>query len=38
MSNNPSGNLIRPLTLGCKNWLFSDSQDGANASMEVYTM
>ena len=38
LSNNPSGNSIRPLTLGRKNWLFSDSQDGANASMVVYTM
>lgn len=31
-------NSIRPLTLGRKNWLFSDSQDGANASMVVYTI
>ena len=38
LSNNPSENSIRPLTLGRKNWLFSDSQDGANASMAVYTM
>lgn len=38
LSNNPSENSIRPLTLGRKNWLFSDSQDGANASMIVYTM
>ena len=38
LSNNPSENSIRPLTLGRKNWLFSDSQDGANASMVVYTM
>ena len=37
-SNNPSENSIRPLTLGRKNWLFSESQDGANASMVVYTM
>ena len=26
------------MTLGRKNWLLSDSQDGANASMVVYTM
>ena len=38
LSNNPSENSIRPLTLGCKNWLFSESQDGTNASMVVYTM
>ena len=38
LSNNPSENSIRPLTVGRKNWLFSDSQDGANASMIVYTM
>lgn len=38
LSNNPSENSIRPLTLGRRNWLFSDSQYGANASMVVYTM
>ena len=38
LSNNPTENSIQPLTLGHKNWLFSDSQDGANASMIVYTM
>lgn len=38
LSNNPSENSIRPVTLGRKNWLFSDTQDGANASMVVYTM
>lgn len=38
LSNNPSENSIRPVALGRKNWLFSDSQDGANASMIVYTM
>lgn len=38
LSNNQSENSIRPLTLGRQNWLFSDSQDGANASMVVYTM
>ena len=35
LSNNPSENSIRPLTLDRKNWLFSHSQDGANASMVV---
>ena len=38
LSNNPSENSIRPVTLGRKSWLFSDSQAGANASMVVYTM
>ncbi len=38
LSNNPSENSLRPVTLGRKNWLFSDSPDGANASMVVYTM
>ena len=38
LSNNPSENSIRPVTLGRKNWLFSDSQAGAHASMIVYTM
>lgn len=38
LSNNPSENSIRPVTLGRKNWLFSDSQAGANASMVVYSM
>ena len=38
LSNNLSENSIRPVTLGRKNWLFCDSQDGANASMVIYTM
>lgn len=38
LSNNPSENSLRPVTLGRKNWLFSDIPDGANASMVVYTM
>lgn len=38
LSNSLSENSTRPVTLGRKNWLFSDSQDGANASMIVYTM
>ncbi len=38
LSNNPSENSLRPVTLGRKNWLFSDSPDGADASMVVYTM
>lgn len=38
LSNNLSENSIRTVTLGRKNWLFCDSQDGANASMVIYTM
>ena len=37
-SNNLSENVIRPFTVGRKNWLFSNSIDGANASAVVYTM
>lgn len=37
-SNNLSENLIRPFTVGRKNWLFSDSPKGAEASAIVYTM
>lgn len=37
-SNNLSGNAIRPFTLGRKNWLFSDTPKGAEASATVYTM
>ena len=38
LSNNASENPHRPVTLGRKNWLFNDSQEGANASIVVYTM
>ena len=38
LSNNYSENSIRPVTVGRKNWLFSDSQDGAEANMLCYTM
>ena len=37
-SNNLSENSIRPFTLGRKNWLFSNSQDGADASATVYSL
>jgi len=37
-SNNLSENAIRPFTVGRKNWLFSNSVDGAEASCIVYTM
>ena len=37
-TNNLSENAIRPFAVGRKNWLFSDSVSGANASAVVYTM
>lgn len=37
-SNNLSENAIRPFTVGRKNWLFSESPDGAKASATVYSM
>lgn len=37
-SNNLSENSIRPFTVGRKNWLFSDTPKGAEASATVYTM
>lgn len=33
-----SENSIRPFTVGRKNWLFSDTPKGAEASVTVYTM
>ncbi len=38
LSNNISENSVRPITLGRKNYLFSDSQEGAHANMMVYTI
>ena len=38
LSNNLSENAIRPVVMGRKNWLFSDTQDGANASMIIYSL
>ena len=38
LSNNPSKNSIRPLTVGRRNWLFCDTPGGAHASATVYTM
>lgn len=37
-SNNLSENAIRPFTVGRKNWLFSESPEGAKAGTTVYTM
>ncbi|MDO4492104.1 MAG: transposase [Lachnospiraceae bacterium] len=36
--NGLSENSIRPLVVGRKAWLFSNSQDGANASMTVFSI
>ena len=38
LSNNWSENSIRPVTVGRKNWLFSSSVDGAEASMNIYAI
>lgn len=38
LSNNLSENSIRPLVARRKNWLFSDTQSGADASTKVYSM
>ena len=35
---NLSENTIRPFTVGRKNWLFSNSIDGANANAVTHTM
>lgn len=37
LSNNLSENSIRPFTVGRKNWLFSDTPKGAEAS-QLYTL
>ena len=38
ISNNQVENAIRPIVVGRKNWLFCDTQAGANASVEIYTV
>ena len=38
LSNNLSENCIRPVTVGRKNWLFSDTPDGANANALYFTI
>lgn len=38
LSNNLSENSIRPVTVGRKNWLFSDTPDGANANALYLTI
>ena len=37
ISNNYAENAIRPFVVGRKNWLFSDTQKGAESSAIVYT-
>ncbi|MFT5098752.1 MAG: transposase, partial [Planctomycetaceae bacterium] len=38
IDNNPAENAIRPFVIGRKNWLFSDSQRGARASANLYSL
>lgn len=38
LSNTLSENCIRPVTVGRKNWLFSDTPDGANANALYLTI
>ena len=38
LSNNLAENSIRPFTIGRKNWLFSSSAKGANASALIYSL
>ena len=38
ISNNQVENAIRPLVVGRKNWLFSDTPEGAEASAIVYSL
>ncbi len=37
-SNNIAENAIRPFVIGRKNWMFSASVDGANASANMYSL
>ena len=38
ISNNAAENAIRPFTVGRKNWLFSDTPKGAEASSSIYSI
>ena len=38
ISNNTAENAIRPFTVGRKNWLFSDTAKGAEASAAIYSI
>lgn len=36
--NNACENAIRPFVVGRRNWLFADTQDGAKASANLYSL
>lgn len=36
--NNRAENAIRPFVIDCKNWLFSDTPNGATASAQIYSL
>lgn len=38
IDNNPAENAIRPFVVGRKNWLFSDTVKGAEASANLYSL
>ena len=38
ISNNQVENAIRPIVVGRKNWLFCDTQAGANANATIFTL
>jgi transposase len=38
IDNNPAENAIRPFVIGRKNWMFSTSQCGAEASANLYSL
>lgn len=38
LDNNVAENAIRPFVIGRKNWLFSDTVKGANASANIYSL
>lgn len=38
LDNNPAENAIRPFVIGRKNWLFSDTPKGAQASAHLYSL
>jgi transposase len=38
LDNNPAENAIRPFVVGRKNWLFSHTQRGAQASATIYSV
>ena len=38
LSNNPAENAIRPFVVGRKNWLFCNSESGATATANAYSL